>query len=382
MRVSRDIFAVARDPDVDVLVELIGGSDTALELALEGIRCGKHLVTANKALLATHGARILAAARMRGLGVAFEAAVAGGIPIIKGVREGLAANRIFAIAGIFNGTTNYILSSMEGSGRDFAAVLAEAQEQGYAEADPTLDINGVDAACKLIILAALAFDVPLAEGIHTEGIGSISRQDMHYARELGFVIKHLGLARQRDGGCELRVHPVLLPRDSLLAGVGGVLNAIKMQAEPVGEMFYQGAGAGAGPTASAVVADLLDIARGMEMNARSWPLATAFSATPGEGHLLLPVAALETRSYLRLILQEGPSALQSAVTILHREGIGIETLVQKATAADAGGRLVPTVLLTRKAPEEAMHRATRVIGALPGMGAAPVRIRVEEDSPG
>jgi len=262
VRVSRDVFAVADDPDVDVLVELIGGTTDARELVLRAIANGKHVVTANKALIAEYGNEIFAAAERNNVCVAFEAAVAGGIPIIKVLREGLVANRIEWLAGIINGTGNFILTEMAQKGRDFDDVLAEAQKLGYAEADPTFDVEGIDAAHKLVILASIAFGMPLQfDHVYTEGISKIEAQDLSYAKELGYRVKHLGMARRIGDKVEMRVHPTLIPEKRLIAHVNGVMNAIMVKGDAVGSTIYSGPGAGAEPTASAVVADIVDIAR-------------------------------------------------------------------------------------------------------------------------
>src|SRR5574343_173474 len=262
VQVVNDARAVIANPDIDIVIELIGGYDQAKALVLEAIAAGKHVVTANKALLAVHGSEIFAAAKAKGVTVAFEAAVAGGIPIIKVIREGLAANHIEWLAGIINGTGNFILTEMRDKGRAFEDVLQEAQELGYAEADPTFDVEGIDAAHKLTILASCAFGIPLQfDKVFTEGIGKVTAQDVKYAEELGFRIKHLGIARRTDKGIELRVHPTLIPSEELIANVNGVKNAVLVQANAVGPTLYYGAGAGAGPTASAVVADIIDIVR-------------------------------------------------------------------------------------------------------------------------
>jgi len=260
--INRDIFAVAENPNVDILVELIGGTTVAKELVLKAIANGKHVVTANKALIAEHGNEIFEAAAQQGVTVAFEAAVAGGIPIIKALREGLAGNKVQWLAGIINGTGNFILTEMRDKGRDFNDVLAEAQALGYAEADPTFDVEGIDAAHKLVILASLAFGIPLQfDKVYTEGISRIAQEDVVYAEELGYRIKHLGIARDTEKGIELRVHPTLIPEKRLIANVNGVMNAVLVQSDAVGPTLYYGAGAGSEPTASAVVADVVDVAR-------------------------------------------------------------------------------------------------------------------------
>ena len=264
--VVRDIFEVAKNPEIDIVVELIGGTTVAYDLVMTALKNGKHVVTANKALIAEHGMEIFAYAESRNLIVAYEAAVAGGIPIIKGLREGLSANKVNWVAGIINGTTNFILTEMDTKGRDFNDVLVEAQEKGYAEADPTFDVEGIDAAHKLVILASIAFEMPLTlEGLYTDGITQLEPQDVAYAKELGYAIKHLGIARQTEQGVELRVHPTLVPHKSMIAGVNDVANAVMVNADAVGTTLFCGPGAGAEPTASSVIADIVDVARTMDM---------------------------------------------------------------------------------------------------------------------
>ncbi|NND67843.1 MAG: homoserine dehydrogenase, partial [Halioglobus sp.] len=295
VRVSRDIFDVASDPEVDILVELIGGTDTAKELVEAAIDNGKHVVTANKALIAEHGNALFARAAEKGVSLRFEAAVAGGIPIIKALREGLAGNRIEWLAGIINGTTNFILTEMRDKGRAFSDVLAEAQELGYAEADPTFDVEGIDAAHKLAILAALAFGTPLnMDAVFAEGITGLTPQDVDFAQELGYRIKHLGIARQSAEGVELRVHPTLIPRRRLLANVDGVKNAVLVEGDAVGPTLYYGAGAGAEPTASAVVADLVDLARDIAVGQSNRVPAGGFGASAVRELPVVPMGQVQT----------------------------------------------------------------------------------------
>ena len=373
--VSADSFAVVNDPAVDIIVEVIGGTTTAREIVLQAIANGKHVVTANKALLAEHGNEIFAAADAKGVYVAFEAAVAGGVPIIKVLREGLAANRIEWLAGIINGTGNFILTEMRDKGRAFADVLAEAQALGYAEADPTFDVEGIDAAHKLTILASLAFGIPLQFAkAFTEGITQLTREDVSYAEELGFRIKHLGIARRAEGGIELRVHPTLIPADRLIANVNGVKNAVLVQSDAVGPTLYYGAGAGAGPTASAVVADIVDVVRAL--TAESAPnvphlafMPNAIAATP-----ILPMESVVTACYLRLQAVDKPGVLADVTRILSSHGISIEAIVQKPSHTEG---VVPVILLTKPVVEREMNRAIAELEALSDIAAPVTRIRME-----
>ncbi|GAB1263540.1 homoserine dehydrogenase [Aurantivibrio infirmus] len=375
-KVSRDVFAVARDPEVQILVELMGGTTTAKELILEAISAGKHIVTANKALIAEHGNEIFRAAEERGVCVAFEAAVAGGIPIIKVLREGLVANRIEWFAGIINGTGNFILTEMAQKGREFADVLAQAQELGYAEADPTFDVEGIDAAHKVVILASIAYGMPLQfDRIYTEGISKIEPQDLANAKELGYRIKHLGVARRRGDEVEMRVHPTLIPEKRLIAHVNGVMNAVMVMGDAVGSTLYSGPGAGSEPTASSVVADIVDIAREL-----------ALGATPSVPHLgfepdyVSPIKIqsmddLETAFYLRINLADKPGVLSEITQILSQAGVSIEALIQKE--ADDELEYVPVVLLTNRAIEGKMKRAIQAIEKLDHVAGEVVSIRVE-----
>ncbi|WP_419590121.1 homoserine dehydrogenase, partial [Thiolapillus sp.] len=348
--VSDDAFAVVRDPAVDVVVELIGGYSPAKELVLEAIANGKHVVTANKALIALHGNEIFSAAQAKGVTVAFEAAVAGGIPIIKALREGLAANHIEWIAGIINGTGNFILTEMRDKGRDFADVLREAQELGYAEADPTFDVEGIDAAHKLTILASLAFGIPLQfDRCYTEGIGKIESQDVEYAEELGYRIKHLGVTRRTEAGVELRVHPTLIPERRLIANVDGVMNAVLVKGDAVGPTLYYGAGAGSLPTASAVVADIIDIARALTVDPDSRVPHLAFQPDELSDLPVLGMDQVETAFYLRLTVEDKPGVLARVTGILGDSGISIEAVKQKEPLE--GETQVPLVLLTHRVLE-------------------------------
>jgi homoserine dehydrogenase len=376
IRVSRDIFEVARDPEVDILVELIGGTTVALELTEEAIRAGKHVVTANKALIAEYGNSLFALAQEHQVSLRYEAAVAGGIPIIKALREGLAGNRIEWLAGIINGTGNFILTEMRDKGREFADVLAEAQALGYAEADPTFDVEGIDAAHKLVILASLAFGMPLQmESVYTEGITRLTPQDVDYAEELGYRIKHLGVARQSDKGVELRVHPTLIPEKRLLANVDGVKNAVLVEGDAVGPTLYYGAGAGAAPTASAVVADLVDLARDISAGQVNRVPSLGFASDAIKELPIVPMAEVETPWYLRMEAEDKPGVMSRVTSIFSEQGISIEGLIQKAPAA--GETRVPVIVLTNRAAQANVDAAVKSIEALDTINGTIARIRVE-----
>jgi len=375
-RISDDAFAVVDDPEVEIVIELIGGYSPARELVLKAIENGKHVVTANKALIALHGNEIFAAAQAKGVMVGFEAAVAGGIPIIKAVREGLAANRIEWIAGIINGTGNFILTEMRDKGRDFADVLAEAQRLGYAEADPTFDVEGIDAAHKLTILASLAFGIPLQfDKTFTEGISRVEPQDVAFAAELGYRIKHLGITRRTAAGIEMRVHPTLIPHRRLIANVDGVMNAVLVKGDAVGPTLYYGAGAGALPTASAVVADLVDLVRALTTDPTNRVPHLAFQPSELADTPVLPIDAVETAYYLRITALDRPGVMASIAGILSEEGISIEAIKQKEPAE--GETTVPLILLTHRIEEAAMNRAIARIEAFDGISGKVVRIRME-----
>ncbi|MGB1111301.1 MAG: homoserine dehydrogenase, partial [Gammaproteobacteria bacterium] len=355
-KLSTDAWDVVRDPEVDVVVELIGGYSPAKELALEAIANGKHVVTANKALIAMHGNEIFSAAQDKGVMVAFEAAVAGGIPIIKAVREGLTANRIEWIAGIINGTGNFILTEMRDKGRAFDDVLKEAQELGYAEADPTFDVEGIDAAHKLTILASLAFGIPLQfNACFTEGISNITPADVSYAEELGYRIKHLGVTRRTDKGVELRVHPTLIPEKRLIANVDGVMNAVLVHGDAVGPTLYYGAGAGAEPTASAVVADIVDVVRVLTADPENRVPHLAFQPSELSDIPVLPVEDIETAYYLRLTAADEPGVMADVARILGDQNISIEAVLQKAPKG--AEKSVPVILLTHRVTEKRMNTA-------------------------
>ena len=374
--VSRDIFAVANDPQVAVLVELIGGTTVARELVETAIRNGKHVVTANKALIAEAGNELFALAAEHGVTLRYEAAVAGGIPIIKALREGLAGNRIHWLAGIINGTGNFILTQMRDKGTPFAEVLAEAQALGYAEADPTFDIEGIDAAHKLVILASLAFGIPLAiDAVYAEGITGLTPQDLRYAEELGYRIKHLGIAKQSPEGVQLRVHPTLVPQERLLANVNGVMNAVLVEGDAVGPTLYYGPGAGARPTASAVLADIIDLAR--ELGAGQTCQVPALGVSPARLEALpfVPMADVVTAWYLRLEADDRPGVMSRVTSLLGDQGISIEALIQKAPAR--GQTRVTVIVLTNEARQDQLEAAVRAIEALDSIAGAITRIRVE-----
>jgi len=378
--VTPDAFDVARSKDVEIVVELIGGYTVAKELVLEAIAHGKHVVTANKALLATHGNEIFAAAQKKGVMVAFEASVGGGIPIIKALREGLAANRIEWIAGIINGTSNFILSEMRDKGLAFEAALKDAQARGYAEADPTFDIEGVDAAHKLTILSALAFGIPMQfKSVYTEGISKLTKADIGYAEELGYRIKLLGITRRaRSGiaqGIELRVHPTLVPARRLIANVEGVMNAILVKGDAVGATLYYGAGAGAQPTASAVVADLVDVTRLITADPEHRVPHLAFQPDRLSSDPVLPIGEVETSYYLRMRVLDRPGVLADITRILADSAISIEAMVQKEPGE--GESRVDIVMLTHLALEKNVEQAMAKIERLSSVEGRVTRIRLE-----
>ena len=374
--VSDDAFAIVEEPDVDIVVELIGGYEPARELVLRAIENGKHVVTANKALIAKHGNEIFSAAQARGVMVAFEAAVAGGIPIIKAIREGLAANQIEWLTGIINGTGNFILTEMRDKGRDFADVLAEAQALGYAEVDPTFDIEGIDAAHKLTILASIAFGIPLQfDKVYTEGISNITREDVEYAEEFGYRIKHLGYTRRSAKGIEMRVHPTLIPERRLIANVDGVMNAVLVQADAVGPTLYYGAGAGSEPTASAVVADIIDVARTLTADPENRVPHLAFQPDSISDIPILTMADVETAYYLRMQVTDKPGVMADVARILGDAGISIEAILQKEPAPQADKASI--ILLTHVVRESQMNAAITKIEALNSIHGRVTRIRLE-----
>jgi homoserine dehydrogenase len=374
--VTRDIFEVANNPDVDVLVEVIGGTTIAKDLVLTAIANGKHVITANKALIAHYGNEIFAAAKAKGVTVAFEAAVAGGIPIIKAIREGLAANKIEWLAGIINGTGNYILTEMRDKGRSFEDVLKEAQALGYAEADPTFDVEGIDAAHKLVILASLAFGIPLEiDRVFTEGITKILPEDVVYAEELGYRIKNLGIARRCAAGIELRVHPTLIPEKRLIANVDGVMNAVVVKGDAVGATLYYGAGAGAEPTGSSIVGDIVDVARTLTASPEHRVPYLGFGADFVTEQPILPIDEVETANYLRMSVEDKPGVLSKIATILSDSGISIEAMIQKE--AKEGEQTVPLILLTNIVQEKKLAAAISKIEALDSIASPVMRIRME-----
>jgi homoserine dehydrogenase len=376
IRLTADAQEIVNDPEVEVVVELMGGYEPARTLVLQAIANGKHVVTANKAMIAAHGNEIFAAAQKKGVMVAFEAAVAGGIPIIKTIREGLAGNRIEWLAGIINGTSNFILTEMRDRGADFADVLAEAQRLGYAEADPTFDVEGIDAAHKLTILAAIAFGIPLQfKKAYTEGITKITRLDVEYAEQLGYRIKSLGVARRTDKGVELRVHPTLIPERRLIANVDGVMNAVLVKGDAVGPILSYGAGAGADPTASAVVADIVDVVRTLTADPNNRVPHLAFQPDQLSDLPVLPMEDVVTAYYLRLQAQDKPGVLADVTRILADLGISIEAILQKEPRE--GDNTVPVIILTQRVLEKHMNQAIARIEALPSINTKIMRIRLE-----
>ena len=359
------------DPDIDVVVELIGGEDRALELVRRALQGGQSVVTANKAVLARHGGELLGLAQTQGAALGFEAAVAGGVPVLGALMRGLAANRVQEVAGIVNGTSNYILTAMAQHGVSFQAALSQAQAQGFAEADPTYDVEGIDAAHKLTILAALAFDMDFRfDAVYTEGISAVAKEDLSYAEELGYRLKHLAIARRVEGGVEARVHPTLVPESSLLAGVSGVMNAVWIDGEGIGPTLYYGAGAGAMPTASAVAADLIAIAHG----------DAPACCTGAKQQPVLPIERVVSAFYLRIPSRDAPGVFAEVAAILGRHGISIEGAIQRpgAVRSGAGGASwVPIVILTAPVVEGAMAAALQQVQELPEVVGDIARIRVE-----
>jgi homoserine dehydrogenase len=375
--VTRDIFEVARNPDVDVVLELIGGIDRARELLVIALENKKHVVTANKALIATHGDELFALAEKMGVQLRYEAAIAGGIPIVKAIREGLAANRISWLAGIINGTSNFILTEMEQSGSDlaFSEVLKQAQDLGYAEADPTFDIEGIDAAHKLTILSSIAFGVPLEfDAMYTQGISKITTEDIQYADELGYKIRHLGITRRSELGIELRVHPTLIRKEEMLAQVNGVMNAVMVSSDAAGRTMYYGAGAGAGPTASSVVADIIDIVRGQGSP------GIANLGFVNEGFVkdkTLPILDIEditSACYLKLNVIDQPGVMARLTAILSHHKISIEALIQK----DAQGGFAAIVIVTDEVVERSMNAAIKELESLDEVRGSVTHIRITD----
>ncbi len=377
VQVVADAFQVVDNPDIDIVIELIGGYGIARELVMKAIANGKHVVTANKALLATHGTEIFRAAQERGVMVAFEAAVAGGIPIIKALREGLTANRIQWIAGIINGTTNFILSEMRDKGLDFDVVLKEAQRLGYAEADPTFDIEGVDAAHKATIMSAIAFGVPVQfDKAHVEGITALQASDIRYAEQLGYRIKLLGIARRADKGIELRVHPTLIPANRLIANVEGAMNAVLVQGDAVGATLYYGKGAGSEPTASAVIADLVDITRLATADPEHRVPYLAFQPDEMSDTPILPMAEVTTSYYLRIRVADKLGVVAAVTRILADSAISIDAMLQKEPGV--GETQTDIIILTHQTQEKHVDKAIAAIEALSTVAGKVTRIRLEE----
>ena len=377
VRVTDDAFAVINDPEVDIVIELIGGCGVAKELVLKAIENGKHVVTANKALLANHGNEIFAAAQKKGVMVAFEAAVAGGIPIIKAVREGLSANRIEWIAGIINGTTNFILSEMRDKGLPFDVVLKEAQRLGYAEADPTFDIEGVDAAHKITILSAIAFGIPMQfDKAHVEGISKLEAEDIKYAEQLGYRIKLLGITKRKENGIELRVHPTLIPARRLIANVEGAMNAVLVQGDAVGSTLYYGKGAGAEPTASAVIADLVDVTRMHTADSAHRVPHLAFQPDALHNTPILQLSEVETGYYLRLRVEDKPGVLADITRILADQQISIDAMIQREPGE--GEDQTDIIILTHVTREKNVDAAIAKIEVLPVVKRNVIRLRMED----
>ncbi|MSQ58457.1 MAG: homoserine dehydrogenase [Betaproteobacteria bacterium] len=375
--VTKNGLDIIANREIDIVIELIGGYTAAKDLVLKAIAAGKHVVTANKALLATHGNEIFAAASKQGVTVNFEAAVAGGIPIIKALREGLTANRIAWIAGIINGTSNFILSEMRSKGLAFADVLKEAQRLGYAEADPTFDIEGIDAAHKLTIMSAIAFGIPMNfKAAYTEGIAKLEQDDIRYAEQLGYRIKLLGITRRTPKGIELRVHPTLIPKHRLIANVEGVMNAVVVKGDAVGETLYYGAGAGSEPTASAIVADLVDVTRLLTADPEHRVPHLAFQADRLADTPILPIGEVETCYYLRMRVKDQPGVLADVTRIFADQQISIDAMVQKE--AQAGEEQVDIIFLTHMAVEKNVRAALAAIEALPVV-LGPVKLIRQED---
>ena len=377
IHLTDDMMEIVNNPDIEIVVELVGGDGIILEAVMAALDNGKHVVTANKALIALHGNEIFAKARDKGLVVAFESAVAGGIPIIKSIREGLSANRIEWVAGIINGTSNFILTQMAEGGRDFNDVLAEAQQLGYAEADPAFDIEGIDAAHKLTILASIAFGISLQfDSVYIEGISGITGEDITYADELGYRIKHVGIARNSAEGIELRVHPTLIPATRLIANVNGVMNAVLVRSDAVGPTLYYGAGAGSEPTASAVVADLVDVVRTITTDPQNRVPHLAFHADSLMDTPILEMGKIETAYYLRLSVINRPGVMASIATIFGDSDISIDTILQKGRGMP--NEDVTIIMLTQNTREANLTKALKQVEELDTVDGKVVRIRLEQ----
>ncbi len=385
LRVTTDAVSVVNDPEIDIICEAIGGDDPALSLIEQALSNGKHVITANKALIAVHGNALLSLARDNKVVLAFESSVAGGIPIIKALREGLAANQIEWIAGIINGTGNFILSEMAEKGRDFSDVLQEAQNLGYAEADPTFDVEGIDAAHKLTIMASVAFGMPLQfDAVYTEGISAITREDVGFAEELGYRIKHLGVARKRSDGIEMRVHPTLIPEKRLLANVNGVMNAVLVSGDAVGPTLYYGPGAGSEPTGSSLVADIIDVVRTFDADPVHRVPSLGFQHDALTDYTMLDTADYQSAYYLRLQVLDQPGVMANVTSIFGDLGISIEAILQKEPEASqddnasvSGAVEVPIILLTRRVREGLIEQAIERVQALESLVQPVVRLRVE-----
>lgn len=377
MKLTENPVDVVNDPEIDIVVELIGGDTLARELVLQAIANKKHVVTANKALIAKYGNEIFASAQKQGVMVAFEAAVAGGIPVIKALREGLSGNRIEWLAGIINGTGNFILSEMESRQRDFDTVLAEAQRLGYAEVDPTFDVEGIDAAHKLTILAAIAFGIPLQfNKVYTEGITKITREDVDYAAHFGYVIKHLGICRAGAQGIELRVHPTLIPKQRLIANVNGVMNAVLVKGDAVGATLYYGAGAGSDPTASAVVADIVDVVRVLTSDPENRVPHLAFQPDALSDQGILPIEEIKTAYYLRLMVNDQTGVLANIAALLAQSGISIESMLQREVSTYEQTSAI--IIITHQCLEKQLNEALKGIHQLDCVREEVVRIRLEQ----
>ena len=373
---SRDVFAVAHDPEVEVLIELIGGTTVAKDLVIEALNHGKHVVTANKVLLADYGEELFALAEEKGVVLRFEAAGAGGIPVIEAVKTSLAGNHVTSVAGIINGTGNFILTEMAAKGREFSDVLAEAQALGYAEADPTFDVDGTDAAQKLVLLASLAFGARIDAGApYKQGVDSVAPADIDYARELGYRIKHLGIAKRESDALQLRVHPKLIPEAKAIAQVDGVLNAVIINASGVGELLLVGPGAGSRPTASAVMADVISVARSLAANEHPDIHSMGVSVNTLSQPAITDISEVSSAWYLRLDAEDKPGVMAAITQCLSHHGIGIESLIQKPESAALPK--VPVILLTDEAPTRAIEQAIAEIEALPSVGGPVTCLRVE-----
>ena len=376
IELSDDPFVIVNNADVDIVVETIGGETLAKDLIMQSIKAGKHVVTANKALIALHGAELFAAAQDNNISLMYEAAVAGGISVIKDIREGLSANRIEWLAGIINGTGNFILTEMRDKGRSFADVLAEAQSLGYAEADPTFDVEGIDAAHKLTILAAIAFGIPLSfDKVYTEGISKISLTDVAYAGELGYRIKHLGIAKQVDGGFELRVHPTLIPENQLIANVDGVMNAVMVKGDAVGSTLHYGAGAGSLPTASSVVADIIDIARALKTDSINTVPSLGFQQDAIQTPQFKSSSEFVCANYLRMNVQDVAGVMSELSTVFADLEVSIEAIIQKER--DKNSDHVAVIFITQETIEESIKKAIKKIEAMQSVSGNVVRIRLE-----